>query len=58
MMCSHCEKKIRESLSTIENIVNVDIDMTKKKVTITYRNELDKNKIKQLINDRGYSYKE
>lgn len=58
MMCSHCEKKIRESLSTIENIVNVDIDMTKKKVTITYKNELDKNKIKQLINDRGYSYKE
>lgn len=58
MMCSHCEKKIRESLSTIENIVNVDIDMTKKKVTISYKNELDKNRIKQLINDRGYSYKE
>lgn len=57
-MCSHCEKKIRESLSTIENIVNVDIDMTKKKVTISYKNELDKNRIKQLINDRGYSYKE
>lgn len=57
MNCEHCVKKITESLETIENINQVEIDLKTGKATIELSEEVKDSLIKKTIEDLGYQVK-
>ena len=54
MMCEGCEKRVQNVLKQIDGVENVVANHNTKKVTITSNIELDKNVIKEKIEDIGY----
>lgn len=55
MMCKHCEKKVFDTLSGIENAGEVTVNLKKKYAVIT--GETDPEKVKEEIAKAGYSVK-
>ena len=53
--CQHCVDTIKKSLSEIENINLVEVDIVTKSFSIDYSNELDINQIQNLLLDQGYT---
>jgi len=53
--CQHCVDTIKKSLSEIENINLLEVDIDTKTVSIDYSNELDINQIQNLLLDQGYT---
>lgn len=56
MMCVHCAGRVKEALKKIENVKDVDVNLDKKEVSITYKNSLDFEKVKIVINELGYKF--
>ena len=56
MKCAHCTNKVQEELKKIDNIKLVKVDLDSKKVTIKYKNEIDLNSVKKLIEDLDYEF--
>jgi Cu+-exporting ATPase len=52
MMCKHCEKKVFDTVSAIEGVKEVSINLKKK--TVTVNNDADYEKIKDAIIGAGY----
>ncbi len=55
MMCNHCAGRVKEILSSIEGVKNVEINLKKKMAIVEGEPNLDK--VKELINGAGYVYK-
>ena len=53
--CQHCVDTIKKSLSEIENINLLEVDIDTKTVSIDYSNELDIDQIQNLLSDQGYT---
>ena len=53
--CQHCVDTITKSLSEVENINSLEVDINTKTVSIDYSNELDINQIQNLLLDQGYT---
>lgn len=58
MVCNGCEKRVQNALKTLEGIEKVDADHTNGTVTITSKNEVEENVIKEKIEDIGFKVKE
>ena len=56
MSCSHCAKKIENSLKEIDGVVKVSVNLDKKEVIITSKFEIDTNLLRKKIEDLGYKY--
>ena len=56
MSCSHCAKKIENSLKEVEGVLKVSINLDKKEVIITSKFEIDTNLLRKKIEDLGYKY--
>ncbi len=55
MSCSHCENRIKKSVSELKGVNNVNVDLQGKSVTVEYEEEkLDEDTIKETIEDQGY----
>lgn len=54
MVCVHCANKVKNTLLGINNIKSVKVNLSKKIATITSSNTLDKDMIKNLIEDLDY----
>ena len=54
MKCSHCEKRIKETLLQDKDIKKVTTNLEKKMVTIISNKEIAKEKIKEKIEDLEY----
>lgn len=52
MMCKHCEKKVYDTISVLEGVVNVEINIKKKRAIIT--GEVDAKTVKSAIENAGY----
>jgi uncharacterized protein len=58
MTCKNCEQKIKKSILKLKDIVDVNISLETKMITIKYiNNKFNEQKIKKEINDLGYKYK-
>lgn len=55
MKCNHCKEKVEETLSSIKNIKNVNVNLDSKCATITYTKKIDKNIIREKINNLDYN---
>ena len=54
MSCEHCSNRIENMLKKIENIKEVSVNLKNKEVIINGES-IDINKIKEKIEDLGYS---
>ena len=57
MMCPHCEKHVKDALLKVEGIIEVIPSFKNSEVLIKHINELDLNKIKEIISKEGYIMK-
>ena len=57
MMCPHCEKHVKDALLKVEGIIEVIPSFKNAEVLIKHINELDLNKIKEIISNEGYIMK-
>ena len=58
MMCGGCENRVQNALKAIDGVETVVASHTKGTVTVTLNKEMDKNVIKEKIEDMGYEVKE
>ena len=58
MMCGGCENRVQNALKTLDGVENVVASHTKGTVTVTLNKEVDRNAVKEKIQDLGYEVKE
>ncbi len=58
MMCGGCENRVQNALKTIDGVDDVKANHVNGTVTVTLNKEIDKNVIKEKIEDIGYEVKE
>lgn len=58
MMCGGCENRVQNALKTLDGVKNVVASHTKGTVTVTLNKEIDRNVVKEKIQDIGYEVKE
>lgn len=56
MSCSHCAKKVENSLKEVDGVLKVSVNLDKKEVIITSKFEIDTNLLRKKIEDLGYKY--
>lgn len=56
MSCSHCAGKVTSALESIDGVKKVNVDLTKKQVTIISNKKLEEKIIKELIENLDYIY--
>ena len=57
MMCEHCEKRVKDSISKIDGIKTVKADHKSGKVKVTTSKEVDIDLIKDAVKEAGYKTK-
>lgn len=58
MVCNGCENRVQNALKTIEGVENVVANHTIGMITITSKNEVAENVMKEKIEDIGFKVKE
>lgn len=57
MTCPHCKMTIDKAMHNLNGIYNVDIDLSSKKVKVSYDSDNVRSEdIKQAIEDAGYTF--
>ncbi|MBC9723891.1 heavy-metal-associated domain-containing protein [Streptomyces sp. TRM68367] len=54
MTCSHCENAVKEEVSTLETVVDVQVDVSTGRVTVTSTTSLDDTRVREAIDEAGY----
>jgi len=55
MSCSHCENAIKKSVSALDGVSSVTVDLKGKTVTVEYESsKVSLDRIKNEIEDQGY----
>lgn len=55
MSCSHCERAIKNALAEFEGVLNTEVDLTGKTVTVKFDNSLVTEKqLSEAIEETGY----
>jgi copper chaperone len=53
MHCAHCERAVREEVSTVRGVTSVDVDLERKLVTVEAES-LDDAAVRAAIDAAGY----
>ena len=53
--CDHCKSTIVNTLSGVENIESVDVDVETKKVKLESSEEINLDLVKSLLDEQGYT---
>jgi len=53
--CDHCKSTIVNTLSDVENIESVDVDVQTKNVTLESSEEINLDLVKSLLDEQGYT---
>jgi len=54
MSCGHCVKHVKEALSELSGVTNVDVNLDSKSAIIEAAVDVDDEKIRFAIDDAGY----
>jgi len=55
MSCSHCENAVKKSVSALDGVNSVSVDLKGKTVTVEYESsKVSLDRIKAEIEDQGY----
>ncbi len=58
MVCSGCENRIQNALKTVEGVEDAIANHTNGIVTVTLKNEIPENIIKEKLSDIGFKVRE
>ena len=56
MHCEHCAKKVTEAILKVDDSVKVKVDLKSGEVTITSKNSIDINNVKENVNETGFTF--
>lgn len=54
MTCSHCENAVKQEVSAIESVRDVQVDVPSGRVTVTSATPLDDAQMREAIDEAGY----
>jgi copper chaperone len=55
MTCNHCVKAVKNSISSLSGVNNINVSLSENNVTLEYdKNTLNKEKIISAITNEGY----
>ncbi len=55
MSCSHCERAVKNALNELAGVINVEVDLAGKKVTVQYNSEqVEQSNLALAIEEAGY----
>jgi copper chaperone len=54
MSCAHCVRHVKEALSELNGVTNVEVNLAAKSAILEASVEVDDDKIKFAIDDAGY----
>ena len=54
MSCEHCANKVKDTFLSVNNVKSVKVNLSKKEAIILSSNKLDKDMIKNLIENLDY----
>lgn len=57
MSCNHCKMSVEKALSSIEGVTKVEVSLENKNAVIESSKEIDDNKIRQVIEEIGFTVK-
>lgn len=58
MSCSHCVNAVTKAVGGLEGVLNVEVDLDAKTVTVEYdADKVNLDNIKEAIEDEGYDVK-
>ena len=55
MQCNHCKMTVEKALSSIEGVSKAEVNLEEKKAVIVSDREIDNEKIKEAIDEAGFS---
>lgn len=55
MTCGHCEMSIREEISEIPGIADIEVSAQTGKLVVSGADEIDDAKVLDAVNEAGYS---
>ncbi|GHG01842.1 heavy metal transport/detoxification protein [Streptomyces albogriseolus] len=55
MTCSHCENAVKEEVSALDTVVDVQVDVPTGRVTVTSTTPLDDTRVREAIDEAGYA---
>ena len=55
MSCNHCKMSVEKALNSIEGVTKVEVSLENKNAVIESSKEIDNNKIKQVIEEIGFT---
>ena len=53
--CGHCKDTIKSTLSNVESIESVSVDIEKKSVEVFSSSDIDMISLSQLLDEQGYT---
>ena len=53
--CGHCKDTIESTLSNVESIESVSVDIEKKSVEVFSSSDIDMINVSQLLDEQGYT---
>ncbi|MBQ7276425.1 MAG: heavy-metal-associated domain-containing protein [Bacilli bacterium] len=56
MNCEHCAARVKDAILELDNVKRVKVNLETKEVKIVYKDELDLDRVKQLVTDAGYVF--
>lgn len=54
MTCDHCVRAVRSEVSEVPGVVEVEVDLAGKSVTVTSEGEIDDAAVKAAVAEAGY----
>ena len=56
MHCEHCAKKVSDAITKIDQKCKVKVDLKCGEVTITSKNAIDIDSVKENVNQTGFTF--
>ena len=56
MHCEHCAKKVSDAIVKLADIYKVKVDLKSGEVTITSKNTIDIDNVKENVNETGFTF--
>ncbi len=54
MTCRHCEMAVKEAVEAVHGVEKVDVDVEEGKVVVHYSGHIDRDRVKDAIQEAGY----
>lgn len=58
MQCNHCKMSVEKALNSVDGVTSVEVNLEEKKAIIETNANIDENKIREVIEEEGFSVQE